>query len=78
MEFVAYNPQTGVIISRRSFRAVCAAVRRECRRWNEKPWFIAGGVLCYSPSDFVRFAPLETGAEWIYRPLSELKMGLQG
>lgn len=78
MEFVAYNPQTGVMICGDRFRAVYEAVRCNCRSWSEGPWFIAGGVICYSPSDFVRFAPLETGAEWIYRPLSELKLGLQG
>lgn len=73
MEFVAYNPQTGVMISGDRFRAVYEAVR-----WSEGPWFIAGGVIVYSSSELVRFAPLETGAEWIYRPLSELKLGLQG
>lgn len=78
MEFVAYNTQTGVMISSESFRAVYEAVQHECRGWSSGPWFIAGGVICYGPSDLVRFAPLETGAEWIYRPLSELKLGLQG
>ena len=30
------------------------------RRWSEGPWFIAGGVIVYSSSELVRFAPLET------------------
>lgn len=70
MEFVAYNPQTGIQINAADLRSLC--------RWSEGPWFIAGGVIVYSSSELVRFAPLETGAEWIYRPLSELKLGLQG
>ena len=74
MEFVAYNPQTGIQINAADLRSLCEAVRR----WSEGPWFIAGGVIVYSSSELVRFAPLETGAEWLYRPLSELKLGLQG
>lgn len=78
MDFFAYNPQTGVMICGGNFRAVYEAVRCNCRSWSEGLWFIAGGVIVYSSSELVRFAPLETGAEWIYRPLSELKLGLQG
>lgn len=78
MEFVAYNPQTGIQINAADLRSLCEAVLRRLRRWSEGPWFIAGGVIVYSSSELVRFAPLETGAEWIYRPLSELKLGLQG
>lgn len=69
MDFFAYNPRTKELISTDSLKNLVGAVRRSC----VGPWIIAGGAICYSPSEIIRFAQLEPGAEWLHRSLAELQ-----